>query len=82
MEPSLAESNQERVRNLAAQGVLFDPLQMLKLRLDMLTDFVFGDGPVSCWDRDLFEARWEEQISEICDQAEQGLTRRLLLEGV
>ena len=77
--PELAASNQERLRNLAAKGVTLDPLQLLKMRLDMLTDWFFADDDVL---RSEFEGTWEEQIAAICDEAERQIARQILLEGV
>ena len=69
-------TTQERMQKLAEKGAV-DPLLLLKMRMDLVTQLLVPDSLVPT-----LEGAWEGLMERYVDDVEQQLTRQTLLEGV
>lgn len=72
----LAARNQERMNQLAAQGLSLEPTLMLKMRVDLLTSVLVEAKLV---DEEDLNDKWETYIESALDQAEEEVRRARLL---
>lgn len=74
--------NAQLLADLQGMGAVIDPIHMLKLRLDLLTEFVFADTDESePADRARlhFEEMWEQGLTELLQAAKAEVTKAKLL---
>ena len=75
---TLRRSNGERMTRLAREGLMLNPINLLKERIDQATTFLFDRLGVSEEERHAFEAEWEEYVAERRAAAEAESARRRL----
>ncbi len=76
VQESQHEKTQERLAKLAEKGAI-DPLLLLKMRMDLVTQLLVPDSLVPT-----LEGAWEGLMERYVTDAEQALARQTLLEGV
>jgi hypothetical protein len=74
---ALAQENNDRLQQLAAQGALPSEAQLLKVRLDVLTDFTVGPAV-----RLALEAHYQQVMSQFIDWVESEANKSKLTQGV
>lgn len=75
----LSERNNTRLQMLGAQGAQFNPLELINLRLEVLTQYLFLDNE----DRmDGFEMMWAKRFESILDEADKQVAKAKLTQGV
>lgn len=75
----LRARNLYRLQKLGTEGFVLDPITMLKLRLDVVTDYVVGGDEDKA---DALELQYEAAIAQVFDSVEENINRAKLLNGL
>lgn len=73
------QKNLDRLEALHKEGFALDPLTMLKIRLDVITNQLLGDDEQAAYD---LEMAYEAVISVLFDNVEENINRQKLTAGL